>query len=305
MTRSSAARTPAAFKRSLKDRLKKESKERGRVFEHLHREFYLQRFLVRVFSQPGDRWLLKGGASLIVRLPDARYSRDLDLVHTDADLDDAVAELKTAAGVSDLDPFRFQVRDEPAEMTGGIAGATLKVDVYLGVEQLYAFPIDLATQLLPIGPIDYQQPRPVVTMDELAAMPTFALYPLPSQIADKVCAMYGLYGEAKNPSSRYHDLVDLAFIVSCWSFDAEALGHALAHEAQRRGLTLPRVMSSPDGQWVAGYAKTARAVPGLPTTAAGLKGALRLVGAALDPVLSSQNKTGSWDPNAAIWLARP
>lgn len=69
---------PAAFNRSLKDRIRNETTPRGRTSEQLRREFFLQRFLARVFSEPGERWLLKGGASLLVRRPDARYSQDID-----------------------------------------------------------------------------------------------------------------------------------------------------------------------------------------------------------------------------------
>lgn len=123
MTRSRGA---AAFKRSLTDRLKKESTLRGRQFEHLRREFYLQRFLARIFSQPEGRWLLKGGASLLVRLPDARYSQDIDLLHTAAGLEEAVEDLRAAADFSELDPLSFVIRDEPVAMTGGVDGAKLK-----------------------------------------------------------------------------------------------------------------------------------------------------------------------------------
>lgn len=72
------ADNPAAFARSLKDRIRNEATRRGRTTEQLRREFFLQRFLARVFTEPGQRWLLKGGASLLVRRPDARYSRDID-----------------------------------------------------------------------------------------------------------------------------------------------------------------------------------------------------------------------------------
>ncbi|MGC0367726.1 hypothetical protein ABH922_005778 [Rhodococcus sp. 27YEA15] len=177
---------PAAFNRSLKDRIRNETTPRGRSTEQLRHEFFLQRFLARVFSAPGERWLLKGGASLLVRRPDARYSQDIDLLHTSAAVADALSELVaiTETG-SDLDPFRY-VFDTPRLMSGGVSGASVKVKVYLGAVQLADFPIDLSTELVPVGEIDYQLPRPVVEMDELAPMPKFALYPLPQQVSDKV-----------------------------------------------------------------------------------------------------------------------
>lgn len=104
---------PAAFNRSLKDRIRNETTPRGRSNEQLRREFFLQRFLARVFSEPGERWLLKGGASLLVRRPDARYSQDIDLLYTSAAIADALYELVASAETdNDLDPFRF-VFDTP------------------------------------------------------------------------------------------------------------------------------------------------------------------------------------------------
>lgn len=295
-------RGAAAFQRSLTDRLKTESKLRGRPFEHLRREFYLQRFLARIFSQPEGRWLLKGGASLLVRLPDARYSQDIDLLHSAAGLKEAVEDLRAAADLSELDPLRFAIRDEPTAMTGGIDGAKLKVDVYYDALKLFTFPIDLATELVAVGDVDYQYPTPIVVMEDLAAMPEFALYPLPAQIADKVCAMYGKYGSNGGPSSRYHDLVDLVLIISAWRFAADVLGRGLSQASERRGLDLPPAMSAPSSGWTAGYEAIARTVSGLPDSALTLDSALVVAGRCLDPILSNRVVLGFWNPDAAEWV---
>ena len=292
---------PAAFNRSLKDRIRNETTSRGRSTEQLRREFFLQRFLARVFSEPGERWLLKGGASLLVRRPDARYSQDIDLLHTSAAVADALHELVAIAETdSDLDPFRF-VFDPPRLMTGGVSGASVKVKVYLGAVQLADFPIDLSTELVPVGDVDYQLPRPVVEMDDLAPMPKFALYPLPQQVSDKVCAMYEQYGDLQQPSTRYHDLVDLTLIVTAWTLDAALTRTALQREAARRTLTLPTTLTMPAPTWTAGYAKIAKTVPGLPEHARGIDGALRIVGHCLNPLLSRHLDTGSWNPIESNW----
>ncbi|BBE49165.1 hypothetical protein RE2895_60960 (plasmid) [Rhodococcus erythropolis] len=136
--------------------------------------------------------MLKGGASLLVRLPDARYSQDIDLLHTAAGLEEAIEDLRAAADLSELDPLSFVIRDEPVAMTGGVDGAKLKVEVYYDALYLFSFPIDLSTELVAVGDVDYQSPRPIVAMEGLAAMPEFALYPLPAQIADKVCNVWAV-----------------------------------------------------------------------------------------------------------------
>ncbi|MDH6681038.1 hypothetical protein M2284_005281 [Rhodococcus sp. LBL1] len=292
---------PAAFSRSLKDRIRNETSRRGRTTEQLRREFFLQRFLARVFSEPGERWILKGGASLLVRRPDARYSQDIDLLHTSAAVEDALTELtEIGQSTSGLDPFRF-VFDPPRLMTGAVAGASVKVRVYLGALQLADFPIDLSTELVPVGEVDYHLPSPVVEMDELAPLPKFALYPLPQQISDKVCAMYERYGDLRQPSTRYHDLVDLTLIVTAWPLDAAVTRIALTRESTRRSLTLPTALAMPADSWASGYAKIARTVPGLPEHARSIDGALRIVGACLDPLLGGHLESGSWDPIDASW----
>jgi len=64
--------TANAFRRALEDRLKQEAKLRGRPLDELRREFLFQRFLALLFSGPEGRWVLKGGASLLMRLTEAR-----------------------------------------------------------------------------------------------------------------------------------------------------------------------------------------------------------------------------------------
>ncbi len=245
--------------------------------------------------------MLKGGASLLVRRPDARYSQDIDLLHTSASVADALKELEAIAQIpTDLDFFRF-VFDPPRLMTGGVAGASVKVRVYLGVTELADFPIDLSTELDPVGIVDYHPPLPVLEWEGLGAMPKFALYPLPQQISDKTCAMYERYGELRQPSTRYHDLVDLTLIVTAWSIDAAITRTALECEAARRSLELPFALTSPAPPWPVGYNKIAKTVAGLPEEAKSIDGALSIVGACLNPLLSKHLDAGSWDPIEARW----
>ncbi|GAA4802836.1 nucleotidyl transferase AbiEii/AbiGii toxin family protein [Tomitella cavernea] len=293
------ARNAAAFSRSLKDHIRNEAKRRGGDTGQLRRAFFLQRFLTRIFSETGDRWLLKGGAALLVRLPDARYSRDIDLLHTTAAIEEALAELAAIARApSDLDPFQF-IMATPKLMTSDVAGARVKVDVYYGTTHLEQFPIDLSTELVPIGEVDYQSPTPVAAIDGLAPMPTFALYPLAQQISDKVCAMYERHNG--QPSTRYHDLVDLILIVTTWSIDATTTRAALHHESARRGLTLPSVVASPAPSWTAGYARIAKDVAAVPENALDITSALHILSTCLNPLFQDSEQEGSWNPKTQHW----
>ena len=84
----------AAFRASVRDRLKTEAKNTGRPVKELQREFVLQRFLSRVFAAADSQWVLKGGTGLLIRMPGARYSQDLDLLHPSENLEAAIEELK-------------------------------------------------------------------------------------------------------------------------------------------------------------------------------------------------------------------
>lgn len=87
--------TAPAFRRALDERLKKQARLRGQPLEQLRREFLFQRFLAMIFAVPNSPWVLKGGASLLMRLPAARFSRDLDLLYTGNPTPDrAIAELR-------------------------------------------------------------------------------------------------------------------------------------------------------------------------------------------------------------------
>ena len=189
----SPSRSPAAFRVSLRDRLKTQAKQRGRPMNELEREFVLQRFLGRVFANADSPWILKGAAGLLIRLPGARHSRDLDLLHPSKHLDEAIKELAELAGRPGGDPFSF-VLGTAVRMEGRVAGAQIKVDAYLGTTRFARFPIDLSTVLHLIARVARRQPRPVVEVPGVDALPEFTLYPLPDQVADKVCAMYEKHG---------------------------------------------------------------------------------------------------------------
>lgn len=88
----------------------------------------------------------------------------------------------------------------------------------------------------------------------------YRAYPISDHIADKVCAMIEFHHRADGqpqPSSRYHDLADLATFARTTVVDAQALIRALRSEAGRRGLQLPDRLTIPDPTWDPGYARVA------------------------------------------------
>ncbi|WP_411731597.1 nucleotidyl transferase AbiEii/AbiGii toxin family protein [Paeniglutamicibacter sp.] len=292
--------SPQSFDRAVRDRLKRAAKDGRRNFQELQREFHLQRFLARVFASPDSMWVLKGGTGLLMRLPGSRHSQDLDLLHRSHDLNEAIAELQQLADLTDFDPYRF-VLGTPTRMTGGVDGAQIMVTVYLGVQQVGDFPIDLSTHLELVAGVDTVEVAPIIEIDDVPTLPPFKIYPLPDQISDKICAMYELYGEQKNPSTRYRDLADLVSIVSSTSFDAALTARALKLESHRRGLELPPAVRLPAPGWATAYKRASKRFGALDPQFHDVNTAMELVGKCLDPLLTGTRTTGTWHAESLSW----
>ncbi len=283
-----------AFRRALSDRLKREARTRGRPFEELRREFLFQRFLALIFSHPNDQWILKGGASLLMRLGDARYSKDLDLLHCrESPSDEVVAELRELAAPREGDHLTYLI-ENGATYSGANPIVEISITAYIGAKY-GAFPVDLAHTLHPLAAPEWIRPRPVVQLPGLASLPEILVYSLADQVADKVCAMYERYGEQQHTSSRYRDLIDLALIVSKCDLDAAPIVRALHSESKRRGLQLPQQMLPPSSRWSDNYRAYARQVTTDPSNYI-MDSALEKVGRCINPLLDGSRVRGRWTP---------
>jgi hypothetical protein len=91
--------TASGFRVGLNARLRAVAKERRRPVNELQREFLLQRFLARVFAKPDRPWILKGGTGLLIRMPGARHTQDIDLLYPrdGRDVDKALTQLRERA----------------------------------------------------------------------------------------------------------------------------------------------------------------------------------------------------------------
>lgn len=292
--------TPEAFTASVRSRLKTKAVQTGRRVNELEREFVMQAFLSRVFADPESPWILKGGSGLLVRLPGARHSIDLDLLNTSQSLDDAVQELHDLGQPGEQDPFVFIVERATA-MQGGVAGTQLKVDAMLGRTRFARFPIDLSTELTTVARPDRQAPAAVINIPGLRPPPVMTLYPLPDQVADKVCALYEHHGPTGTiASTRYRDLVDLVLITTHFELDATDTHSAITAEAGRRRLTLPTQLHTPDPSWTRNYPITASKTT-LPTDLQALPAALDTAGRCLNPLLAGPPPPSTWQPHRQTW----
>lgn len=298
MNGDSPYRTAAAFRSAVDTRLKSLARETGRPFVELRREFLYQRFLARVFEQE-PLWVLKGGIGLLTRLPGARHSRDIDLLHLTAKPAVAEAELR-AIGRRELgDHLRFEIVRSMALSVD--EALRLKTEAYTGTTKWESFDIDISCERHFVASVELVQPKPILNVEGVPELPAFRLYPLVDQIADKVSAMYETHARGA-PSNRYRDLVDLALLVGVEKMDAALLVSALRSREKnaRNPVTLPSAMHSPGAGWVDGYPAEARRSL-LHAELHRLDAALACVGTCLNPILDGSVTSGTWRPHTRAW----
>lgn len=294
--------TPAAFRRAADQRLKAHAKAAGRPFREVKREFVYQRFLARLWASEDHQplWVLKGGVGLLARLPGARFSQDIDLVNLAADADAAVAEIREV-GRRDLgDYLRFEVKSAKTMSVDG--SLQLSIDVNLGATRWESLKVDISLERHYVAQLEQVTPSPVIDIDGLPPLPTYHLYPIADQVADKVSAMYELHGGAGYPSSRFRDLVDLVLVIGARPLEAAILGAALEARKQnaRSPIELPSTMREPGPGWADGY--MAIAIGSFQDKRMhSLDWALAYVGDCLNPILDRTIDHGTWNPAEHRW----
>lgn len=298
-----AYRTPAALLRAIGDRAKAEARARGGNPGDLLIQFYLSRLLARVFRHEQQGWLLKGGQALLVRWPQARHSRDIDLLASNGSLDDAVGTLIAASHVDLGDFMRFEHHSTSAERQ---ERETRKVrfHAFCGTKRATVVSVDVVANLEPLGVPTTQVLEAPFDIDLDTETTTVRMWPLEDHVADKIAAMYELH--AGRPSSRHKDLVDLLVIASSATLDGRTAHTALRREVHRRtaagvDLTLPTVFTIPDRRsWDGGYRAEAANARRLDARYRTLKDAEQLADRFISPLLADQ-PPGTWDHTEARW----
>jgi Nucleotidyl transferase AbiEii toxin, Type IV TA system len=289
------------MRNAIADRLRPLAREHKVELSGLQRQFAYDRLLCRVFRAEPDRWVLKGATAMLARLgPEARHTRDIDLLSRAGDLGEAEQVLRAAAAIDLGDYFSFTLAPS-RRIKQGASAMRLGVVAFLGVERFASFHVDLVAGLVMTGVPDVVSVLVPLELPGLL-MAEYAAYPLADHIADKVCALFETHERSsglREPSTRFRDLADLAIFAHGISIAAHDLTVALTSEASRRGLTLPDRFAVPAGRgWPSGYARVARDAPHLKER--DLASAVETVIRLIDPVLGGAAQ-GSWEPNTMRW----
>jgi hypothetical protein len=267
------------------------------------------RFLTRIFTADPDGWILKGGTGMMIRLPDARHSKDIDLMprNFSGATDGAEITLRQLVRDNPIDPFSFEIGASKA-LAGG-KGVHVRVIARLGAQQFDEFGIDLLNWHDTVGAIEDHLLPQAPSTDDFPSTTTIRLYPIADQVADKLCALHEIRYTPTGlaiPSSRYRDLVDLLLISSHLYIPFAETVAATEFQCLRRDMTLPTSIESPGPDWPGSWAEAARESP-LPPDLYVFEAAIAAAQLCYDYILragADRSNTLHWDPAVGAWVAR-
>lgn len=292
-------RDAAAFRQALEQRLRAGAAGDGARLARDRKRVAFDRLLARLNEAATDRWRLKGGFALDLRLPErARATRDVDIDWhaSEAELLDA---LIAAAAIEADDCFSFLVEraGTPPERLGG--SHRFRVTATLAGRLFETFHLDVALPSDPLAEGDTLTTPNILAFAGIEPVEVPAS-PLERHIAEKLHAYARRYGSDR-PSSRAKDLIDIVLMSELACYEFARLYETIAHLFENRATRdLPPAVPAPPREWVVPYRALAEEVGIEPDLSAGHQ----LAAAFLDPVLAAEPDLDHWDAQTLEWRHR-
>lgn len=268
-------------------------------------DFFLHHFF-RAAQSTSDEWLLVGASSLLLRMGDGRYTRDIDLAwrgEIDSELEDAFRQ--TIERAQPAEPFKFEITkfgSKSAPDPAGYKTETFKatVTVLLGEKPFDVLRFDLGFHRRGQLPPDRFEVTLPQIFDPRGAPPVeVPVGKIENHLTDKVCAMYE--GHNGGASTRYHDLGDATQIIAHEILKADDLGECFTNEKARRKVDIPIPLTVPAPAWRSQYPSQARTWNQFPSSMVPLTNALEFVNRCIGPVLNGEVQKGIWSPERLQW----
>ena len=291
-------RDETAFRQALQQRLKDRAGGDGALLVRNRKRVAFDRLLARLLAVAQGQWLLKGGFALDLRLAArARSTKDID-IEWRAEQAKLLDVLLDAANYDAGDFFEFTIERAgvPDDRLGG--SHRFRVSASLAGRSFESFLLDVgfrsddalkAETLRTDDLLDFAEIEPV----EVQAVP------LELQVAEKLHAYTRVY-EGGRTSSRTKDLIDLALIAELSQLDAAGLRREIETIFELRGTHAPpSSLPLPPAEWAGPFRQLAEEVGGPADLDAGHRDAAALV----DPILSGEVASGTWDSARRRWAA--
>lgn len=288
--------TPAEFDRALKKAAKAADGDTGERYRQALRD----RFLCRVFTDPEERFVLKGGSSMLARVPDARATRDADFALCKNGSPDeivmALGEL-LATDMSDFCRFELTSREELMDDNGYSRLMKLRYATYIGEEEKDPVLVDLSLDCELTLPPDRVVPANRIDVPG-AVVRDYYVYSIADQLADKMCAIMERQCGGW-VSSRMKDLTDVVTYALSQRFALADLSKAVKNECRRRDMDMPETFTAPE-EWRTRYAAFARKA-GSPAAYQSFEAAALLASKVFDPALDGGDGDLEWNPEMLEW----
>lgn len=256
--------TPAALRAALEARLVNASRATRTDLDRLRRRVVFERILARLATATGERWILKGGFALEVRLGDrARATRDLDVAlgepaEDGADVRDALIDT-LSAGAGDDFAFAVARQQEIVPDEAGRPGWRFGVTAMLAGREFQRVRVDVVAR-----------PEEIAGRTEHIRMPTFLDFAGFSDLlveavdrrqhfAEKLHALTRDYGD--RPNTRVKDLPDLLTLIEHGlEPNEELLATVESLFETRRTHPVPGTLPVPPVSWQTAYEQFATEV---------------------------------------------
>ncbi|MBS1886477.1 MAG: nucleotidyl transferase AbiEii/AbiGii toxin family protein [Actinobacteria bacterium] len=284
----------AGFRMALERRLRDIAAD-GPALSRDRKRVAFDRLLVRLQAVAPNRWVLKGGFALDLRLAArARSTKDVDIEWRGPE--DELADALLDATDHDAGDFFVLAIERTGTPTDRLGGAhRFRVSTSLAGRPFETF-------LLDVGLRDDAGGADTLRTDDLLVFAGIepievAAVALELQVAEKLHAYTHTY-EGGRASTRVKDLVDLALLAELSSPDAATLLKQIASIFDHREThSPPQALPMPPSEWARPFRRLAEEVGISPELAAGHREASSM----LDPILGGEITSGEWSPVERAW----
>ena len=237
-----AYKSAAALEMAVKESAKASPQDANRAISG----FFFHRLLCRVFADGNESFVLKGGHGALARTLDARATRDIDLLSTRDNLEEALADLRRLAqqDLGDFLTFEFAGAEPIKAGDEYRSGLSVRFVPVLGAKRMQPISIDLVVDEVPLEGAETVAPADRIDVKDLVVCP-YLVYPVGAALADKLCALAERHnGRA---SSRVKDLVDIVVYALTCDIDGADLQKRIHREISVRKLIQSQSSPSPRG----------------------------------------------------------
>lgn len=259
--------TAAGLRMALEERLNRQASEKGLDVLRLRRHVAFDRFLARIFSGPGSRFVLKGGYAFELWLDRARATKDIDLSfkvdkggrQENKKSIEANALLELLQGLvsaTNQDFFEFVIGKAVMDLENApYGGWRFPVEVRLAGYVFIRFAIDVAAGDLWLEPHDLAPTTDWLGFAGIGA-PKVPVISREQQFAEK---LHAYTRPRQTLNSRVKDLVDLLLLVRMRAIVSDKLKVAAEKTFKRRDMhPFPPVFPLPPAIWGSPFRKLAK-----------------------------------------------